>query len=725
MKKNTLISICFVVISHCVYSQDIKLDTTTNIVKMTEIVVTPKKSSFKMDDNKLIYEIKVNPLYDNSTLQAMRYVPTIRSGEGGFSIIGKDRTVVYINGKKSRFTQSALSAYLSGLPADRIESIEVINNPGSQYEGSGDFGIVNIVLKRNEKDGVRGTVSAGVRKTHYFKENANLNLSFKKNKLSGNVILGVDINSDWGDREIYTLYKESLLETRTNTITDGRNNDYTAALALDYELTKKTVIGIFSNFSFYKENLSEKGETIFGMSNSSVIDSVIAIDYNSNISKPEITTNINLRTKFNKKSMLNIDVDYINHYNKYDSENLMDIVIGDNSPTNYDNFKQFSPQTTNIVSAKADYSYRAGDFSINSGLSGYYSNIDNDNQFLSHNGNDYVLDKVQSNNFVLTEYSAALYFNMRYKFSKKFTAGLGARLEHTYYQGEQRTTSTDFDKKYWNVLPSMFMNYNTTIGSFNYALSYRISRPPFQALNPFIVYTSPTSYAVGNPYLEPIKLTYQNLNWSYKNFYVRASHQRIDDMITGVRVIKDNNIIEITPQNINSQHKLALLISYNLKYMNKKATLNASVNFSRIIVDGEYNDINLGYNFNSADFSLNNYFVLSKERKWGFEVSIQGYTKQKYNNNENPASFQGGLELYKSVGNFRISAFAFQSLYLSEGSLSRTQKYIYNVSNINSITHKLGESGGFGIRVTYNFGNKKLKKLKSRQTSSSDVKGRI
>ena len=100
-------------------------------------------------------------LIKNNTIWGMlRYTPMLKVDEvQGLSMLGKQDLVVYINGRKTTMSGSDVQNYLKSMPAENIKNIELITSPGSTFNVSAQTGVINIVLKRNEYEGLKGFAS--------------------------------------------------------------------------------------------------------------------------------------------------------------------------------------------------------------------------------------------------------------------------------------------------------------------------------------------------------------------------------------------------------------------------------------------------------------------------------------------------------------------------------------------------------------------------------------
>lgn len=571
---------------------------TTTVLK--EVVISARKLTMQIKPDRIIYDMSSNPLKDDNVLEALKFVPLVNANSGGFSIIGKDNTIVYINGRKSNLSTNALASYLASLSANSIKNIEVIMTPNSTFRGEGSFGIINIQLRNNESDGLKGLFSGQVWKTHYFKESGNLSLNYQKNKLATNLNFGITNSSDWKNSSVETLYKINNLNTSTNTITDGDNIRYFASLATDYKLNDMQTLGFVVSTSFDDGNWTETGITKFVNLGLNKTDSILDIHYKSKPCNSEIAVNANYRINFDKsKQYIFIDLDYLNNYNKQRSQNRMNYLDNnENIMSLYKDFEQISPQKTNVWSGKVEYGNSFdSQLNLKSGVDVYYSTIGNDDQYKSLENGILVIDKSKSNNFEIKEWTPAIFMYLNKDWSKKISTSLGARLEYTSYKGIQHTSNENFENDYFKILPAFYFFYAPSSNHrINYNLSYRISRPSFKSLNPFVIYTSPTSYSKGNPFLNPAKRIFHNLQYMFQSkYYFTVFYNETKDVINGINLIKENNMIESKPVNIGKERNFSALFNTSFKYLNDYATLSLNLSYNWIQAKGSAEGLDLNY----------------------------------------------------------------------------------------------------------------------------------
>src|SRR5215217_3142525 len=115
---------------------------------LQEVQVTAQKSQIKLGIDKKTFDVSESLVSEGgSATDLLANVPSVQVDvDGNVSLRGSSSVRVLINGK---VTPGNLADILQALPANAVESVEVITNPSSRYQAEGQSGIVNIVLKKN------------------------------------------------------------------------------------------------------------------------------------------------------------------------------------------------------------------------------------------------------------------------------------------------------------------------------------------------------------------------------------------------------------------------------------------------------------------------------------------------------------------------------------------------------------------------------------------------
>ncbi|RYE28492.1 MAG: TonB-dependent receptor, partial [Sphingobacteriaceae bacterium] len=209
---------------------------------LKEVNVTAKLPTVENRIDKLIYNA-ANDLTSQGgvALDVLKKVPQVTVDiDGNVELQGNPNVRFLINGKPSSIFGNSLADALASIPASQIKSIEVITSPGAKYDAEGTGGIINIILKDNNAQGINGNInlSAGTRQ-----ENGSANLNIKRGNFgvsaffSGNAQVNTRTLNSNNRTSADAAGNLNLL--KQDGYSDFKRNGYQGGLSFDWELTKK------------------------------------------------------------------------------------------------------------------------------------------------------------------------------------------------------------------------------------------------------------------------------------------------------------------------------------------------------------------------------------------------------------------------------------------------------------------------------------------------------
>lgn len=167
-------------------TKNILLSSTATTLQNINVAVQGKLIENKID--KLVFNAERDLTSQSGVAtDILKKVPQVSVDvDGNVQLAGSSSIRFLINGKPSSAFGSSISDVLQSIPASQIKSIEVITNPGAKYDAQGLGGIINIILKNNNAQGVNGNVSltAGTRM-----ENGSFNFNVRKGKFGMNAFV--------------------------------------------------------------------------------------------------------------------------------------------------------------------------------------------------------------------------------------------------------------------------------------------------------------------------------------------------------------------------------------------------------------------------------------------------------------------------------------------------------------------------------------------------------
>jgi hypothetical protein len=120
--------------------ETIFLSPDANVLQEVQVKGEKDAASFNMD--KRVFSVGKPNKHRWNGRSAPKSVPSVSIDETGSASIRNLATTIYINGKPTQLT-------LAQIPANQIESVEVVSNPSARYDASTSGGIINLVLKKS------------------------------------------------------------------------------------------------------------------------------------------------------------------------------------------------------------------------------------------------------------------------------------------------------------------------------------------------------------------------------------------------------------------------------------------------------------------------------------------------------------------------------------------------------------------------------------------------
>ncbi|WP_460504194.1 TonB-dependent receptor plug domain-containing protein, partial [Hymenobacter agri] len=209
----------------------------TSATQLNDVVVTAERAVVTGGLDKKVIDVSKDLTATGGTaIDALQNVPSVTVDQtGAVSIRGASNVTVFIDGKPTGTT-------LDQIPASSIQSVEVITNPSARYDASGAGGILNIILKKERREGLNGQVSATGGTGD--KANASLLLNYRKGKfnLFGQYDYRRDRRRFQGTVDQTTMSRDSTLRLHQDRSGTNLQNTHALRLGLDYALTPEQTL---------------------------------------------------------------------------------------------------------------------------------------------------------------------------------------------------------------------------------------------------------------------------------------------------------------------------------------------------------------------------------------------------------------------------------------------------------------------------------------------------
>ena len=137
-----------------------------------------------------------------TAVDVMRNVPSLNVDIDGNVTLRNNAPQLFVDGRPTTLS-------LDQIPADAIQSVEIITNPSAKFDASGGTaGILNIVLKKNRKTGYNGNLRSGIDQRGRFNFGGDINIRQSKVNLFASAMYNQRKSISNGNTDRLTLINE-------------------------------------------------------------------------------------------------------------------------------------------------------------------------------------------------------------------------------------------------------------------------------------------------------------------------------------------------------------------------------------------------------------------------------------------------------------------------------------------------------------------------------------
>lgn len=487
-----------------VFLKELKAKTLENIVVQAE------KSSMQLSLDKKIFNVgKDLANAGGNASDILQNIPSVSvDPDGGVKLRGSDNVRILIDGKPSGLVSIKGGSGLQQLQASLVERVELITNPSARYEAEGMAGIINIVLKKDRRQGFNGSFELITGQPVNYGAAANLN--YRKKNINFFINYGLAYRIQPGKSEIYqeVFGKDTtfIFSQRDKVRFTGLNNNIRGGL--DYFFNDKNVLTAAYLYRKSEGNRIRNFRYDDYYNNIRNVAGYINRTQDEDEVEPNSEVSLNYKRNFIKKGHeLTAEIKYIDYWENSDQTYTQNGFNADGSVLPAKTFlqKSLNDEFERQWLFQLDYIQPIGnEGKFEAGLRSSFRNMVND-YIVTQRATDGSFNTIAGldNIFVYDENIHGVYGILGNKTGKvSYQAGL--RAEWTDVTTTLKETNERNPRDYVNLFPSAHLTYEMPMNN-GLQLSYsrRVRRPFYNDLSPYVTFSDNRNFFSGNPDLDP------------------------------------------------------------------------------------------------------------------------------------------------------------------------------------------------------------------------------
>ncbi len=570
---------------------NIPLAASTQMLK--EVTISAEASTVTLALDRKVYKVDKDGIAAGGTAEdALRNVPSVQVDIDGNVTLRNAAPQIFVDGRPTTLT-------IDQIPAESIEQIEVITNPSAKYDASGgNAGIINIVLKKERRQGYSGNVRAGIDMRGRI--NAGGDLNVRENKINAFVMGGLFDRKTLGEGETDRLNRFGFPQTEVfqSTQTTNTRRFMFARTGLDWFINNRNTLTFAGNYAGGRFNTWD---------DISILTDSLALGGGL------IGSSLALRDAVSRRQFNNFggQLLYKLLFTQPGKELTADFTV---NQSRFDNRGDFETRIEGFPVAfrqrqdgdgtNAQYTFQTdfvnpinGSGKMEAGLRGAIRDFRSNNASYQFDPvkNEYVRAPTFADQYAFLDQVYAAYTTYSHSY-KQWGYQVGLRAEASFYRGDLLDIDSSFNIQYpISLFPSVFLTYKLNEED-NVQLNYsrRINRPNFFQLSPFPDFSDSLLLSRGNPGLLPeftnsLELSYQNIFNRKHNLLATLYYKYATNLIANYQFPEYNALLErdvIVSTFINANSSTAYGLELTLRNnLGKRFELTSNFNFYNSIVN--------------------------------------------------------------------------------------------------------------------------------------------
>ena len=597
--------------------------------ELREVVVNGYIPNTKLRGNAIVTRVQGTPLASSGTVEEMLLkVPGMTQGKEGLEVLGKGTPSIYINGRLLRDKEE-----LKRLQSEEIRDVEVINNPGAQYDAT-VRAVVRIRTRKQQGEGFGLTFSGSDEQDlrySFNRPNLRLNMNYRKGAVDvfGGVWYFHQDHRQYSTLEEKTVTSKVFHQEGPYTMT-WLYNTLTYTAGTNWQISDNHSVGVRAdlahhlwgkNLVIYDEEVAENGQSLEHL-------------YSRQVSRENKPLGWLTNTYYNGQvGELGIDFnfDFLTTGTDTKRRNQEESLPAGESLPRVDFVHSESGTDSHLYASKLVLSHPIGGGELEAGT---------EMTFVTRH-NTYSIDKarIANTDADITENNIAAFAEYSYDFNDKTSLALGVRYEHTLFDYDDALNQDQLHRSEDEWFPTA--SFSTAFGPVKTSLSYglKTNRPSFFAMNDAVTYISRYSMQAGNSKLHNERTQDLTLNVAWRWLLFTTSYERWKNAITQWSYVNDDDAVLI--KHINIDRPINCVSAYITA--NPRVgiwSLKASAGFDKQdlsldLTDPEAPNGHRRIYYTDPIYSLDAYNTFSLPHDWSFDINwifqSKGHTETLYN----------------------------------------------------------------------------------------------